>query len=94
LIRKEKISRSSTFRAGDKLEIFGPDAGEPSEQFAHNTVVASILVADIEEASEELRAAGVELVGEREDGGGGYFWQHFRAPDGKIFELVIDPAHS
>ncbi len=20
-------------------------------------------------------------------------WQHFRAPDGKVFELVVDPAH-
>jgi predicted enzyme related to lactoylglutathione lyase len=85
----------TTFRfpSGDKLEIFGPDAGEPPEQFARNAVVASIMVEDIVEASEQLRAAGIELIGNCEDGGDGYFWQHFRAPDGKVFELVVDPAH-
>lgn len=82
-----------SFPSGDRLEIFGPDAGDPPEQFAHNAVVASILVEDIGEASQELQAAGIELLGDCEDGGDGYFWQHFRAPDGKVFELVADPAH-
>ena len=62
---------------GDKLEIFGPQATDPPEQFARN----------------ELRNAGIELIGERQSGGDGYFWQHFRSPDGKIFELVCDPGH-
>jgi len=81
------------FPNGDKLEIFGPAADDPPGQFARNQVVASLLVEDIEEATEELRAAGIELIGERQPGGGGYFWQHFRAPDGKVFELVCDPLH-
>lgn len=81
------------FPSGDKLEIFGPAAGDPPEQFAGNKVVASLLVEDIEEATEELRAAGVELIGERQQDGSGYCWQHFRVPDGKVFELVCDPAH-
>jgi predicted enzyme related to lactoylglutathione lyase len=78
---------------GDKLEIFGPDAGEPVQQFAQQQVVASLLVEDIDEAIGVLRAAGIELVGARQGDGKGYFWQHFRAPDGKIFELVSDPVH-
>lgn len=78
---------------GDKLEIFGPDADHPAEQFSSNHVVASLLVEDIEEAVAELRDAGIELIGLRGDGGNGYFWQHFRTPDGKVFELVADPAH-
>ena len=81
------------FPSGDKLEIFGPAASHPAEQFAHNQVMASLLVDDIDAATEELRAAGIELIGERGEGGGGYLWQHFRAPDGKVFELVADPAH-
>ncbi|HXT89187.1 MAG TPA: VOC family protein [Trebonia sp.] len=81
------------FPNGDKLEIFGPEAAEPPEQFARNQVEASLLVDDFDEAVEELRAAGIELVGECGDGGEGYRWQHFRAPDGKVFELVADPAH-
>jgi hypothetical protein len=78
---------------GDKVEIFGPAASDPPDQFARNPVVAGLLVDDIDAAAEELRAAGIELVGARGDGGDGYCWQHFRAPDGKIFELVTDPVH-
>jgi predicted enzyme related to lactoylglutathione lyase len=81
------------FPSGDKLEIFGPASSHPAEQFARNQVMASLLVEDIDAAIEDLRAAGIELLGERGEGGGGYFWQHFRAPDGKVFELVVDPAH-
>jgi predicted enzyme related to lactoylglutathione lyase len=80
------------FPNGDKLEIFGPDANDPAEQFAVEKVVASLLVDDIDDAVAALRTAGVELIGTRQ-GGEGYFWQHFRAPDGKVFELVCDPGH-
>jgi predicted enzyme related to lactoylglutathione lyase len=79
--------------SGDKLEIFGPAASHQAELFARDQVVASFLVEDIDAAIAELRAAGIELLGERGEGGGGYFWQHFRAPDGKVFELLVDPAH-
>jgi hypothetical protein len=33
------------------------------------------------------------LIGTKQAGGDGYLWQHFRAPDGKVFELVSDPSH-
>jgi len=81
------------FPSGDKLEIFGPAASHAPGQFSRNEVVASLLVEDIDVAVEELRAADIELLGERGGGEGGYFWQHFRLPDGKVFELVVDPAH-
>ncbi len=81
------------FPSGDKLELFGPGAGEPPGQFAVNQVVTSLLVDDMAEAAAALRAADVELVGDLCTGGDGYAWQHFRAPDGKVFELVRDPLH-
>jgi predicted enzyme related to lactoylglutathione lyase len=81
------------FPSGDKLEIFGPAGPNPPEQFARNAVVASLLVEDMDESIAELRAAGIALIGECQSGGDGYFWQHFRAPDGKVFEVVCDPAH-
>lgn len=81
------------FPNGDKLEVFGPGAGEPAEQFAGNQVEASLLVDDFDGAVEELRAAGIELVGTGGEADQGYRWQHFRAPDGKVFELVTDPGH-
>jgi catechol 2,3-dioxygenase-like lactoylglutathione lyase family enzyme len=76
---------------GDQLEIFGPQGPNPAEQFAHNQVVAGFLVDDIELATKELRDAGVEMIGDRGEGRDGYAWQHFRAPDGKVFELCYDP---
>lgn len=76
---------------GDQVEIFGPDGPNPAEQFAHNEVVAGLLVEDIDAAIVELRQAGIEFIGERKTTDGGYSWQHFRAPDGKVFELCHDP---
>jgi predicted enzyme related to lactoylglutathione lyase len=75
----------------DQIEIFGPDGPNPAEQFAHNEVVAGLLVDDIDAAINELRQAGIELIGERKTTDGRYSWQHFRAPDGKVFELCHDP---
>jgi predicted enzyme related to lactoylglutathione lyase len=81
------------FPDGDKLEIFGPEADDPPEQFAQEKVVASLLVDDMDEAIDALAEAGIKLIGTKQAGGDGYFWQHFRAPDGKVFELVCDPGH-
>ena len=51
--------------------------------------VPGFLVTDIASACDELRAAGVELIGALQRSGL-YAWQHFRAPDGNVYELVED----
>lgn len=76
---------------GDKVEVFGIAGPDSPQQFSENEVVAGFVVDDIEEASAELMAAGIELLGERQHGSKGYAWQHFRGPDGKVFELTYDP---
>lgn len=78
---------------GDRIEIFGgPFAPQPGYQFAVNKVVAGFRVDDIDAACAELeRAPGVEVLGERGVGENGYAWQHFRAPDGQVYELTFDP---
>jgi catechol 2,3-dioxygenase-like lactoylglutathione lyase family enzyme len=78
---------------GTKLELFGPAARADSPwQFESNPVVAGFLVDDIEAAREELaRAPNVELLGEVRRLPTGYAWQHFRAPDGHVYELTADP---
>ncbi|MGD0448385.1 MAG: VOC family protein [Candidatus Dormibacteria bacterium] len=85
----------SVFRlpSGDKLEVFGPAATVHPAQFARNQVVVGLLVEDMDEATSRLRAAGIELLGERQAGENGYSWQHFRGPDGNVWELVTDPSH-
>jgi len=71
----------------DVVELFGPDDAEKG----HFTTgpVAGFLVSDIDTAREELRGAGVEIIGEVHRTGS-YAWQFFRAPDGNVYELVED----
>jgi hypothetical protein len=77
---------------GSRLELFGQGAGTP-DQFSANDVVAGLLVDDIRTARQELEnTVGVELLGEVESIAGGYAWQQFRAPDGYVYELIMDPA--
>jgi catechol 2,3-dioxygenase-like lactoylglutathione lyase family enzyme len=79
---------------GTSLELFGPTAvTETPWQFASNPVVAGFLVDDIEAARDELASTpGVELLGELRVMPDGYAWQHFRAPDGNVYELTADPT--
>ena len=78
---------------GDTFELFGPAAKDPPHQFARNHLVAGFLVDDTGQARAALLRAGVELLGPTERGLGGYAWQHFRAPDGNVYELAFDPTH-
>jgi Glyoxalase/Bleomycin resistance protein/Dioxygenase superfamily len=83
----------TTAANGDKLEIFGPGGPQPAYQFSRAPVVVGFLVEDIEGARDELAATrGVELLGELEVMEDGYVWQHFRAPDGLVYELTFDPS--
>jgi catechol 2,3-dioxygenase-like lactoylglutathione lyase family enzyme len=79
---------------GAKLELFGSaGVADGPWLFASNPVVAGFLVDDIESAREELmRAPGVELLGDLQVMADGYAWQHFRAPDGHVYEITADPA--
>jgi len=66
---------------GRHVEIFG-SGYRGREHFATGPVVG-FAVRDLPAAVDELRRAGVELLGEP-----GPTWQHFRGPDGNVYELV------
>ncbi len=66
------------------MEVFGPT----SEYNRHLTgPVAGFRVGDLDQAADELRQAGVEIVLpiHRSENRG---WLHFRAPDGFLYELT------
>jgi catechol 2,3-dioxygenase-like lactoylglutathione lyase family enzyme len=67
---------------GYNVEVF--DADRPGKDHFDTGPVAGFAVRDLPAAVERLRAAGVELVGEA-----GPTWQHFRGPDGNVYELVV-----
>ena len=74
-----------------QLEIFGRRiATTPTSPQAGP--VPEFLVDDLGAAADELRAAGVELLGEvggtAEEG-----WLHFRAPDGNVYGLTSGAAY-
>jgi hypothetical protein len=79
---------------GAKLELLGTsEVADGPWLFESNPVVAGFLVDDIEAARDELaRTPDVELLGELRVMPDGYAWQHFRAPDGHVYELTADPA--
>jgi len=66
---------------GHHVEVFGPDY--PGKDHFDTGPVVGFAVRDLHGAVEELRRAGVELLGEP-----GPTWQQFRGPDGNVYELV------
>jgi hypothetical protein len=66
---------------GHHFEVFGP--GDTDHQHFTTGPVIGFAVEDLPSAVEELRSQDVELVGEA-----GPSWQHFRGPDGNVYELV------
>jgi catechol 2,3-dioxygenase-like lactoylglutathione lyase family enzyme len=75
------------FPDGGSVEVFSPD--EPDHRHFTTGPVAGFLVDDVDTARAELAAAGVELIGPVGRGAApGEAWQHFRAPDGNVYELT------
>lgn len=66
---------------GHHVEVF--DLDYPGKDHFATGPVIGFAVRDLPAAVEQLRAAGIELLGEP-----GPTWQHFRGPDGNVYELV------
>jgi predicted enzyme related to lactoylglutathione lyase len=71
---------------GSQVEVFGPE--NPGNRHLTDCPVVGFLVDDITFATDELSAAGTEIVFGPERSGDGTAWVHFRAPDGNIYELT------
>ena len=80
----------ATLPDGGKVEIFGP--GSEHNRHFDAGPVAGFLVDDVSAASEELRAADIEILFQSEVDESGNAWVHFRAPDGNIYEFTQDPG--
>lgn len=76
-----------TVGPGQQLEIFG--GNHPGKRLTANPVVA-FEVENMDEARNNLLAAGIELIGDV-GSWNGFQWQYFRSPDGHIFEIKTVP---
>ena len=70
---------------GRHVEVFGP--GDTDHEHFTTGPVVGFAVDDLTAAVDELRSRNVELLGNP-----GPTWQHFRAPDGNVYELVAATA--
>ena len=78
---------------GDNVEVFG-SSDQEHVHFDSGPVVG-FLVDDVPAARAQLDATGiVELIGPVHSWPGGTAWQHFRAPDGNVYELVGPPVEA
>jgi catechol 2,3-dioxygenase-like lactoylglutathione lyase family enzyme len=68
---------------GRHVEVFG--CGYSGKEHFIAGPVVGFAVRDLQAAVDELKKAGVELLGEP-----GPTWQHFRGPDGNVYELVAN----
>lgn len=75
--------------AGGFVEVFDAASGE----YPHFTTgpVVGFEVADFDRARSELEGGGCELLLPPGGEAGSYRWQHFRAPDGCVYEIVDYP---
>ncbi|MDP9366319.1 MAG: VOC family protein [Chloroflexota bacterium] len=72
---------------GDTLEVFGPS--DTDHAHFDSGPVVGFLVDDVAAARAELEEAGtVDLLGPLRSWPGGTASQHFRAPDGNVYEVL------
>lgn len=71
------------------VEVFGPE--DRDHVYFTTGPAVGFRVDDLPSAREELRAHAIELLGSPGGEEGGVQWQHFRAPDGYVYEVVENP---
>jgi glyoxalase/bleomycin resistance protein/dioxygenase superfamily protein len=74
--------RRLVFPDGTSLALVPPDYVEPPSD-----TILGFLVDDVEAATSELAERGIDADGDLRVGHG-FRYRHFRAPDGRVFELL------
>jgi catechol 2,3-dioxygenase-like lactoylglutathione lyase family enzyme len=76
------------FRLGDGAEVhvYGPN--DVDHDFFGSSPVAGFCVDSFEAARAALEAAGIEFIYQEPQRAAGRAWQHFRAPDGNVYEVI------
>ncbi len=70
---------------GTQLELYRPE--EPLHAFFTTGPVVAFWVDDVDAARATMEAAGIEFIGPIQRAGKTR-WNHFRAPDGTVFEIL------
>lgn len=76
---------------GSSLEVFRPGGPDDHSYFTTGPVIG-FQVEEFDSARSELERVGLALLGPVGGTPGEYRWQHFRGPDGSVYEIVDDPG--
>ncbi|NMP21294.1 VOC family protein [Sulfobacillus harzensis] len=75
---------------GDRIEVFGTQGPRPAHLVHYQGRVLGFRVSDMDSAKRSLVEYGCELLGDT-CRAGQTEWQHFRGPDGSVYELTRYP---
>jgi catechol 2,3-dioxygenase-like lactoylglutathione lyase family enzyme len=73
-----------------RVEVFGP--GNADHAYFTTGPVVGFLVENLDAARHDLHEHRIELLGRSGGEPGAIRWQHFRAPDGYVYEVVENPG--
>ena len=73
---------------GTQMELYRPE--EEFHAFFTTGPVVAFRVENVEAARATMEAAGIEFIGSIQRAGK-TSWNHFRAPDGTVFEMLSKP---
>ena len=70
---------------GAQVHVYGP--GDDDHEFFGSGPVVGLLVDEFAEARAAMVAAGIQFLGEPQTAGTA-IWNHYRGPDGNVYELM------
>jgi catechol 2,3-dioxygenase-like lactoylglutathione lyase family enzyme len=71
---------------GAEVHVYGPN--DVDHDFFGSSPVVGFYVDSFEAARAALEAAGIEFIYQAPQRAEGRAWQHFRAPDGNVYEVM------
>jgi catechol 2,3-dioxygenase-like lactoylglutathione lyase family enzyme len=76
------------FRLGDGAEVhvYGPE--DEDHDFFGSAPVIGFAVDSFEDVHAAMTVAGIEFIYAEPQRAGGRAWQHFRGPDGNVYEVI------
>ena len=84
-IRDEAQIAGFRLTDGSEMEVYRPE--EEFHSFFTTGPVVAFLVDDVDEARAAMETAGIEFIGPIQRSGN-TSWNHFKAPDGTVFEVM------
>ena len=79
------------FRLGDGTQVHVYGADDDDHEFFGTAPVVGFAVESFPAAHAAMTAAGIRFLYPEPQQAGGQMWQHFRTPDGNVYE-IIGPA--